>query len=94
MGVNYGAVETVQPLVMYTQPGCASCETAEAWLEEHGITVTVLDIRSDYQILYEFLDTGSRTTPTLVWRDQTREGFDPEKWMSALLEWGFARETG
>jgi glutaredoxin len=71
-------------VVLYTQPGCDACERGAAWLRERGIEARLLDIRADDQSLFEFMDTGSRTTPALVVGDPVLAGFDPNAWASAL----------
>lgn len=76
-------VETI-PVVMYTQPRCESCDAAKAWLAERHVDVRVYDIRDEYQTLDDFMETGSRTTPTLVVDDRILEGFHPDEWADAL----------
>jgi glutaredoxin len=69
---------------LYTQPACPSCDAAKAWLAERGVATSIVDIREDHQILYDFMDTGSRTTPTLAVGEQILEGFDPVEWANVL----------
>lgn len=70
--------------ILYTQPRCADCETAKAWLADRGIHARIRNIRDDDQWLFAFMDTGSRVTPTLVLGDTVLAGFDPDRWLAAL----------
>lgn len=70
--------------VVFTQPHCDACESAREWLASRSISVRLRDIRAGDAALFDFMDTGSRTTPTLVIGDAVLEGFDPERWAVAL----------
>lgn len=73
-----------EEITLYTQPSCAACEEARAWLAARGVAVRVRDIRADDAALFDFMDTGSRSTPALVAGGRVLEGFTPEAWAEAL----------
>lgn len=69
---------------LYTQTNCGPCDWCKQWLDERGVKVQVLDIKSDFHILHEFKKLGSHATPTLVVGDRILEGFNKQKWSEAL----------
>jgi arsenate reductase-like glutaredoxin family protein len=73
-------------IVLYTQPGCDACERGAAWLRDRGVPARIENIRADDRSLFGFMDTGSRTTPTLVTGSAVLEGFNPSAWAAALGE--------
>ncbi|MGH9592723.1 MAG: glutaredoxin family protein [Bryobacteraceae bacterium] len=72
-------------IVLYSQPGCPSCQTAKEFLSAHGAQYEERNIRQDAEFLRELVeDLDSRTTPTLVVDSHVIMGFDAEKYESAL----------
>jgi glutaredoxin len=72
----------VPRIVVFSQPGCFSCELMKIFLEAHGAVFEERDISSDQAARREMIDDhGSTETPTLVFvSDEMYEvvvGFDP-----------------
>ena len=68
--------------LLFSQPGCLSCELMKIFLEAHGVVFEEHDISSDQAARREMIDDhGSTETPTLVFvSDEIYEvvvGFDP-----------------
>lgn len=57
---------TCRKIVVYTQPGCSSCHSAERFLAAKGIAFEVRDISRDATALKEFLQFGFLRTPVTV----------------------------
>ncbi len=75
----------MEPVILYSQPGCSSCTVAKQYLDSRGVSFVEKDIRSDPEFLRELVeDLESRTTPTLVVGDKVVVGFDPDKFLDAL----------
>ena len=78
-----GTLETQMPRVLlFTQPGCLSCELMKIFLEAKGIAFEERDIVADPEARREMTDQHDSTeTPTLVIVSaETAEvivGFDP-----------------
>ena len=71
-------------IVLFTQPGCLSCELMKVYLEARELAFTERDIIADPSARQEMVDEhDSLTTPTLVvFSGDTGEvivGFDPER---------------
>lgn len=71
-------------VVLFTQPGCLSCELMKVYLEAREIVFEERDITSDSQARSEMLELyDSPTTPTLVVTSsefpEVVVGFDPER---------------
>lgn len=69
-------------ILLFTQPGCLSCELMKIFLEAQQLAFEEHDINSDAAAGRELLETyGSRTTPTVVVITESGaeviEGFDP-----------------
>jgi glutaredoxin len=78
-------------ILVFTQPGCFSCELLKVYLEAHGMSYDERDISVDPAARVEMLEKlDSNTTPTLVVfsGDQAEVvvGFDPERLDQLLLE--------
>ena len=70
-------------ILLFTQPGCLSCEVMKMFLEAKGIAFEERDMSADAACV-ELLETyHGRTAPTLVILTTTGatviEGFDPER---------------
>ncbi len=84
-------------ILLFTQPGCLSCELMKCFLDAKGIAFEETDISSDVEARREMTEQyGSRETPTLVvFPDPAPEarksaaqvimGFDPES-LDQLLD--------
>jgi glutaredoxin len=71
-------------IILFTQPGCLSCELMKVYLEARELAFTERDIIADPAAHQEMVDEhDSLTTPTLVvFSGDTGEvivGFDPER---------------
>jgi len=78
-----GAAPAMNRIVLFTQPGCISCELMKVLLEAKGIVFEERDINVDDAARHEMVDVyDSRETPTLVLFEGEAHhvvtGFDPE----------------
>ena len=69
-------------IIMFTQPGCFSCEMTRIFFEANEVVIEERDISKDLEARREMMDDhGSTETPTTVFVfDTTFEvvvGFDP-----------------
>ena len=69
-------------ILMFTQPGCLSCELLRIYFEANEVAIEERDITTDPDARREMTDDhGSSETPTVVFiSDDTLEvvvGFDP-----------------
>jgi glutaredoxin 3 len=77
-------------IVLFTQPGCLSCELMRIYLEAKEVTAEERDISTDMEARREMIeDHDSTETPTLVFvSDDVYEvvvGFDPAR-LDQLLD--------
>jgi len=77
-----GEMPMLPRTLLFSQPGCLSCELMKVFLEAHGVVFEERDISRDQQARREMIDDhGSTETPTLVLvSDKAYEvvvGFDP-----------------
>jgi glutaredoxin len=71
-------------ILLFTQPGCLSCELMKIFLEARNLVFEEYDTSSDSTAGHELREKyGSSTTPTVVVVTETDsaviEGFDPER---------------
>ena len=71
-------------ILLFTQPGCLSCEVMRIFLEARGLPFEERDLDLDSAARLELLNLyHSRTTPTLVILapagPEVIEGFDPDR---------------
>ena len=71
-------------ILMFTQPGCFSCELTRIYFEANQVNIEERDISKDMEARREMIDDhGSTETPTVVFIfDETFEvvvGFDPTR---------------
>lgn len=75
-------------ILLYTQPGCLSCELMKIFLEAQELAFEEFDTLADTAARAQLLEKyGSRTTPTIVVltsrgseeKTEVIEGFDPER---------------
>jgi glutaredoxin len=65
-------------VLLFTQPGCLSCELMRIYLEAREISFEERDITKDPEARREMIDThDSDETPTLVIDGEVVTGFDP-----------------
>ncbi|HXJ86515.1 MAG TPA: glutaredoxin family protein [Candidatus Binatia bacterium] len=65
-------------LVLFTQPGCLSCELMRIYLEARELTFQERDITKDDDARRAMTeDYGSNETPTMLIDDEVIIGFDP-----------------
>jgi glutaredoxin len=72
------ATETPQ-VILYSQPGCAPCFAAKAFLQSRQVPFQYKDVQADPQAFRELMDLGSRSTPTLLVGTEVMIGFDPAR---------------
>lgn len=67
-------------VLLFTQPGCLSCELMRIYLEARGIPFQEHDITTDPDSRRLMTETYDSTeTPTLVIADEVITGFDPAR---------------
>jgi mycoredoxin len=68
-------------LVMYCRSWCGDCARARAWLDEHGIAYTEVDVDDDDSARSHAagLNDGRLHTPTFTMGDGVCVDFRPEK---------------
>ena len=65
-------------IVLFTQPGCLSCELMRIYLEAREVTFEERDITNDPEARREMTEThGSNETPTMLIDGEVIIGFDP-----------------
>jgi glutaredoxin len=78
-----GAAHRARPklmphILLFTQPGCFSCELMRVYLEARGIAFEELDISKDSEARRVMTETyGSNETPTMLIDEEVIIGFDP-----------------
>jgi len=80
----------ISRILLFTQPGCLSCELIKVYLEAKQITFEERDVSADAEARREMMnDHDSTETPTMVFiSDATYEvvvGFDPVR-LDQLLD--------
>lgn len=66
------------PIILFTQPGCFSCELMRVYLEAREIAFEERDISADPEARRAMTETyESNETPTLVIDGEALIGFDP-----------------
>lgn len=77
--------ESMNEIIVYTQPDCPPCEITKSFLQEYGFTFTIRDIKKDNKARLELIDKyQSYSTPTIVIGDTIITGFDLEKLKNVL----------
>jgi glutaredoxin len=70
-------------ILLFTQPGCLSCELMRVFLQAKEIAFEERDITADAEARGVMLGHHSNTTPTLVVftadREEVITGFDPDR---------------
>jgi glutaredoxin len=67
-------------VLLFTQPGCLSCELMKVYLEAREIPFQEHDISTDLDSRRLMTETYDSTeTPTLVIADEVITGFDPAR---------------
>jgi glutaredoxin 3 len=65
-------------VLLFTQPGCLSCELMRVYLQAHEITFEEFDISADPEARRTMVDVyDSDETPTLIIDGEVVTGFDP-----------------
>jgi len=65
-------------IVLYTQPGCLSCELMRIYLEARELAFEERDISTDPEARRTMTETyGSNETPTMLIDGEVLIGFDP-----------------
>lgn len=71
-------------IILFTQPGCMSCEFTKLFFEANEVAIEERDISRDMDARREMIDDhGSTETPTIVFVSETSlevvVGFDPTR---------------
>jgi len=65
-------------ILLFTQPGCFSCELIRVYLEAREIAFEERDISKDLEARRAMMETyGSNETPTMLIDKEVIIGFDP-----------------
>jgi glutaredoxin-like protein NrdH len=64
-------------VVVFTAPGCRSCERAKAFLNAHGVTFVERSLAGDRAATEELVAIGARMLPVLRIGNEIISGFDP-----------------
>jgi len=65
-------------ILLFTQPGCFSCELMRIYLEAHELMFEERDISQDLDARRTMTEThGSNETPTMLLDGEVIIGFDP-----------------
>ena len=65
-------------ILLFTQPGCLSCELMRVYLEARAVAFEERDITKDPEARRTMTEThGSNETPTMLIDDEVIIGFDP-----------------
>ncbi len=65
-------------IVLFTQPGCLSCDLMRIYLEARELAFEERDITADPEARHTMTDTcGSNETPTMLLDGEVLIGFDP-----------------
>lgn len=65
-------------ILLFTQPGCFSCELMRIYLEARELTFEERDISTDLEARRDMSETyGSNETPTMLLDGEVIIGFDP-----------------
>jgi glutaredoxin-like protein NrdH len=78
-------------VVIFTVPGCTSCERTKAFLEEHEVPFVERSLAGDAGAMNELVALGARRLPVVRIGDEMISGFDQAR-LRALL--GLAAEGG
>jgi len=71
-------------VVVYTTPGCTSCERAKAFLTAHGVTFAERSLAGDSGAVEELIALGARRLPVVRIGNEIISGFDPARLSEAL----------
>jgi glutaredoxin-like protein NrdH len=71
-------------VTIYTQPDCAFCERAKAWLRSRGVPFTERDPRKDPAAIEEVERLALGNAPAIVVDGQVFTEFDPAALEAAL----------
>jgi len=66
-------------VVVFTTPGCMSCERAKMFLKEHGVTFDERNLAGDSRAMDELIELGARMLPVVRVGDEIISGFDPAR---------------
>jgi glutaredoxin-like protein NrdH len=69
----------ISDVVVFTAPGCTSCERAKAFLKAHGVTFVERNLAGDRAAMEELVAIGVRMLPVLRIGDEIISGFDPAR---------------
>lgn len=71
-------ISPLMSIVIFTQPGCFSCELMRVYLEAREIAFEERDISKDTEARRTMTETyGSNETPTMLIDEEVIIGFDP-----------------
>ena len=74
-----------QSATLYMIPACDTCEEAREFLEDHGVSVTEIDVSNDYEAQAEFEAlAGELKVPVTVIDGQLIRGYSRAEFRAAL----------
>jgi glutaredoxin-like protein NrdH len=71
-------------VVVFTAPGCTSCERAKAFLKEHNVVFAERNMATDPRAMEELTALGVRKLPVVRIGDEIISGFDPARLRETL----------
>jgi len=83
---SVGTKADMPQVIIFTQPGCLSCELMRVYLEARGIPFEERDVTTDLEARRTMMnDYDSDETPTIVIGTEVVTGFDPVR-LDQLLD--------
>ncbi|HSW03733.1 glutaredoxin family protein [Aquabacterium sp.] len=81
------------PVVLYSAPDCAPCDSARSLLRQRGIPLTERQVLTNDDLPALERATGSRSLPTMTVGAQAAAGYSEAQWSSLLDLAGYPRES-
>ncbi len=79
--------DTVKQIILYSRPYCGWCEEAKKYLQDRGLSFTVIDVNRDPDAQAELLRiSGQQSVPTIVVNGRVLADFDVEQLKKFLDE--------
>jgi glutaredoxin-like protein NrdH len=71
-------------VVVFTAPGCTSCERTKAFLKAHGVTFAERNVADDSGAVEELMALGARRLPVVRIGEEIISGFDQARLSDTL----------
>lgn len=81
------------PVVFYSTPECALCDTARRMLRQRGIPLTERQVQHPDDLLLVERQTGGRSLPALMVGAQAIHGYGESQWGNLLDLAGYPRQS-